>query len=409
MILALLALAHGACTVIDDVEAYLPAGPVAGQTLVLDGDRIAAIGASPAGLVRSGEAVTFKGASCTRIDGAGRPVTPGIIAVDTQLGLVEVSLEEGSRDDNPENDDAIRGALYAADAYDPYSSLIPVQRVEGVTHAIITPSGGGLVSGHAAAVQLSGASQAETVLARQVAVAVGLPSRSRAEGMHQLRELVADVRSVAKDPAAFEGNRRRALSHGLSALDLQGLIPAVRGEVPLLIDAHRSADIEALIRLQSELGLRFVIRGASEGWRVADALASAKIPVLVDPMEDGVEGFDRIGATDANAARLVAAGVPVMFQGEGSHNLRLLRFRAGNAVRGGLDHDAAVRSLTEVPAQVFGLAGHGRLEAGAFADVVLWSGDPLEVTTRAREVWVAGRQLPRESRQTVLRDRYLKR
>ncbi len=406
--LLMIALAHAGCTVLDDVEAFTPEGPRAGHAVVLVDARIAAVGPrdSVGGLARNGETLQYAGQTCTRVDGKGRPVTPGIVAVDNQLGLVEVGAEQGSRNDDPHTSDAVRAALDVADAYDPYSSLIPIQRMEGVTHSVITPVGGGFVRGQGALVRLLGPSQEHTVLQRRVALVVDLPSASRAESIRQLRELVADVRSYAKDPAAFDANRRRELFPGLSALDLQALIPAVRGEQLILVGAERASDIEALIRLQEDLGVRFVLRGAAEGWRVAERIAQAKIPVLVDPMEDGVEDFDRVGARSDNAALLAAAGVEVMFYGDGAHNLRLLRHRAGNAVRAGMDRHQAVLGLTTRPAEVFGLEGIGRLAPGASADVVLWSGDPLEVSTLADGVWIAGLEVPLVSRQTQLRDAY---
>ena len=408
MIALALSLAYGGCVVLDDVEAWLPEGPVAGQAVVIDGARVAAVGPREGigELVRGGASIRYAGQACAVVEGAGRPVTPGIVAVDNQLGLVEIGAEPGSRNDDPHTHDAVRAALDVGDAYDPYSSLIPIQRMEGVTHSVITPVGGGFVRGQAALVRLLGPTQDHTVLQRGVALVVDLPSSSRAESIRQLRELVADVRSYARDPGAYDANRRRALFPGLSALDLEALIPAVRGEQPILVGANRASDLEALIRLQEDLGVRLVIRGAAEGWRVADRLAQAEIPVLVDPLEDGVEGFDRVGARADNAALLAEAGVEVMFHGAGTHNLRLLRHRAGNAVRAGMDKQQAVLGLTARPAAVFGLDGVGRLEAGASADVVLWSGDPLEVSTLADGVWIGGLEVPLVSRQTELRERY---
>jgi len=408
MMLLLATLAHAGCVVLDDVQASLPTGPVEGQTVVLVGSRIAAVGATDAvsGLTRSGDGARYDGQDCTLVEGKGRPLTPGLVMVDNQLGLVEIRAEDGSRNDDPHTRDAVRAALDVGDAYDPHSSVIGVQRMEGVTHSVITPVGGGFVRGQAAAVRLLGHTQEETVLERGVAMVVDLPSGSRAESLRQLRELVADVRSYARDKGAFDANRRRDLFPDLSALDLEALIPAVRGEQPILVGANRASDLEALVRLQEDLGIRLVIRGAAEGWRVAERLAQAEIPVMVDPMMDGVEGFDALGARADNAKLLAEAGVKVMFHGAGTHNLRLQRHKAGNAVRAGMDHELAVKGLTEVPAEVFGLEGIGTIEVGGSADVVLWSGDPLEVSTLADGVWIGGEAVPLVSRQTVLRDRY---
>ncbi len=406
--LLVMSMAYAGCTVLDGVEAHLPDGPVADQAIVLVDTRIAAVGPADAvrGLSRAGDALSYDGVSCTVVKGEGRPVTAGIVVVDNQLGLVEVRAEDGSRNDDPRTKDAVRAALDVADAYDPNSTVIGVQRMEGVTHAVVTPVGGGFVRGQAAAVRLLGTSQEQAVIERGVAMVVDLPSGSGAEAIRQLRELVADVRSYARDPGAFDGNRRRELFPGLSALDLKALVPAVRGEQLILVGADRASDLEALVRLQEDLGVKLVIRGAAEGWRVAERLAQAEIPVLVDPMQDGVEGFDSVAARADNAALLSEAGVEVLFHGVGTHNLRLMRHKAGNAVRAGLDPHEALLGLTERPARLFGLDGVGRIAAGASADVVLWSGDPLEVSTLAQGVWIAGEAVPLVSRQTMLRDRY---
>jgi len=134
--------------------------------------------------------------------------------------------------------------------------------------------------------------------------------------------------------------------------------------------------------------------------------------VLLNPLENLPASFDRIGARLDNAALLHAAGVRIAFtqENDASHNARKIRQLAGNAVAHGLPWDAALAALTANPAEIFGLGmSHGRIEPGLAADLVLWSGDPLEVTSAADQVWIAGRPVDMRSRQTELRDRYLER
>jgi imidazolonepropionase-like amidohydrolase len=155
-----------------------------------------------------------------------------------------------------------------------------------------------------------------------------------------------------------------------------------------------------------------VIAGATEGWRVARELAQAGVPVLLDPLQNLPGSFDTIGARLDNAALLHRAGVRIAFtQSEaGSHNARTIRQAAGNAVAHGLPWDAALAALTANPAEIFGIAAErGRIAVGQVADIVLWSGDPLEVTTVAEDVIIAGRAIEMRSRQTELRERYLPR
>lgn len=417
MILSLiLSAAWAACTVIGGATVHTPSGPMEGASVILDGERVVGVGVGLPGLKlslgrdRQVEGATWEGQPCTFVQGAGHHVTPGVIAVDGSIGLVEVGLEEAANSSDPRTDDAVKAALSTADAYDPRSTVVGVNRVGGVTHAVVMPGGGGLVRGQAALVRLSGASQAETVVDRTVAFRGSIPSGSWAEGLRQLRELVADVQLVARDPAAYRSARVRAMHPDASPLDLEALIPMVRGEVPLVVEANKASDIEALLRTADELGLRLVLIGAAEGWLVADRLAEADVPVVVQSMTRRANGFDRRWGDRTNAAKLIEAGVDVMFVASmTTHNAHLARHHAGNAVREGADPTKAAAALWEVPARVFGLEGHGRLEAGAAADVVLWDGDPLEVGTLARQVWIDGRAIPMESRQTLLRDRYLER
>jgi imidazolonepropionase-like amidohydrolase len=189
-------------------------------------------------------------------------------------------------------------------------------------------------------------------------------------------------------------------------MDLEALQPVLRGEQPLVLTVHRASDIETALRFADEFKLRLILAGASEAWLMREEIAKAKVPVIVDPLEDLPASFDRLRSRSDNAAILSAAGVTVVLSTFSSHNARLLWQRAGNAVRLGMDHDAAIRAVTQAPAEAFGLKGYGRLEPGAIANVVVWSGDPLQIGTRVEHVFVRGREQSLETRQTLLLNRY---
>ena len=178
------------------------------------------------------------------------------------------------------------------------------------------------------------------------------------------------------------------------------------GTIPLVVGADRAADIEALLRLRQAFGIRLVIQGAAEGWLLAKPLAAADVAVIVDPYVYGPGGFGQIQGRADNAALLAEAGVEVILTTQSSHNARNLGQMAGNAVRGGMTDADALASITAIPAKVFGLEGRGVVEVGASADLVLWTGDPLELSSHPVRVWINGRDIVLESRQTQLRDAY---
>lgn len=406
------AVAGATCTVITGVTVHAEDGPVDGRSVVVDGDRVVALGVGMRGLElelddqQQVSGASWKGASCTFVQGAGKQLTAGLFAAPTHLGLVEVSLESGTRDMDPETEDPIRAGLVVADAYDPRSSLIAVNRMEGITTALTVPRGG-FLAGHGAVVSLHGVRQSDAVVDSRAVMVASVPTQSFAEGLRQLRELVSEVKAWARNRRAYD--QGRPFPEGASRVDLDALVPVVQGQVPVLMRAERASRIEALIRLQQETGLELVIAGASEGWMVADALATARIPVIVDPLVYGPGGFSQRAGREDNAALLAAAGVPVILTagfGE-SHNARTLRQVAGNAVRGGMAHADALQAITRSPAVVFGQRNRGYVGVGAVADLALWSGDPLELSTSLERLWVEGQRVELTSRQRALEEKYL--
>jgi imidazolonepropionase-like amidohydrolase len=180
----------------------------------------------------------------------------------------------------------------------------------------------------------------------------------------------------------------------------------IRGEIPLAVQVNRASDILATIRLAEEFKLKLVLLGAAEGWMIADELARKKIPVVVKPLTN-IPSFDALAATLENAARLDAAGVTLVLSSFDTHNARNLRQEAGNAISYGLDRDAALRAVTLNAARTWGIEDRaGSIETGKDADLVIWSGDPFELTTAADHVFIRGHEMPKETRQKALFEKY---
>lgn len=356
-------------------------------------------------------------ADATRVDARGKFLTPGLIDPYSYIGLVEVSLEPVSADNAVAND-RFGASLDAADAINPHSVLIPVNRIEGVTRAIVAPAGtiGGVISGRSAAINLGDAEQ--PVDRRHVAVhavfgeAGAVESgNSRLAALARLREALAEAQDYGQNRQAWERAGRR--DYRLSHYDLEALQPVLRGEMPLVVAAHRASDIRALVELATEFELKLIVAGGAEAWMVAGRLATAGVPVILDPLDNLPSRFESLGATLENAARLHAAGVRFAFSvavtASRSHNARNLSQGAGVAVANGLPWEAGLAALTASTAEIFGLEGIGQLQPGFEADVVIWDGDPLELTSYPDAVYIKGQAVPMVSRHTLLRDRYMER
>ena len=393
------------CSVFPRVTTHGPQGRTMAWSVVVSGDRIVAAEAYPEGLELTETSASWRGEPCRLIAiPGGAELAPGFIEVGSRLGLVEVELESRTRHHDA-GGPPVRASHRVADSYDPFATPIPVARRGGITSAVIEPSGG-LISGQAAWVDLAGSSQAQAVIHPRVAFPASLGSASPGAGLDELRNLFDDGRSFARDRKAFDQNRSRNLR--ADRRDLEALQPVLRGEAPLVIRVDRAAHIEALIRFAEEEDIRIVLRGGSEAWKHASALAEAEIPVILDPTVYGAGSFSQREARPDGAALLAGAGVKVLFYStyHSSHFARNLSQLGGNAVRGGMTHADAMRALTASPAAVFGMEDHGEVRAGAQANLVLWSGDPLELSSRPLLVMIGGDEQSTESRQTLLRERY---
>jgi imidazolonepropionase-like amidohydrolase len=343
------------------------------------------------------------------IAGDGLVVTPGLFDAWGEMGIVEIGAVDGTNDSRAE-DSAYGAALNVADAVNPRSEVIAVNRIEGVTRSVVAPTADGhVIGGQAIVINLGGAGDWLEKSPAALAVQLGergatLAGGSRAAALLELREALMDARDYARNRSAFERGARR--TYARSRLDLEALQPVLAGDIPIVALVHRAADIEALLRLKREFKLRVIVSGGAEAWLVADQLAAESVPVIMDPFVNLPGSFELLRATGENAARLHAAGVSVAFGTNDSHNARNLRQAAGNAVARGLPWDVALAATTVTGARVFGI--DATLEPGKPADLVVWDGDPLELSTYPVAVFIDGESIPLVSRQTELRDRYLR-
>lgn len=377
-------------------------GEVENATILVSGGKITSV--TSGGAVPDGYRV---------IDASGKWVTAGFMASDTTLGLSEVALSGGIVDSSAPREKNLVG-LNVVPAYNPASTFIANTRLEGVTRAMTRMTNtGDLWLGLGAIVKMSDSN----AIARERAFMVldldegsaGEVGGSRAVLWHTLNEKfqsAKDKMDKANGNGNGNGDDEKKDKKRPSPEDV-ALNAVLSGDMPVYAIVNRKSDIEQLIAFQNRFGIRVILAGAAEAWMVADMLAAAGIPVVMDPSANLPGSFDVLGRTSAGAGRLHAAGVKLAFIPPGTPNARLVVQNAGIAVSMGLPWEAAVDALTVNPAEIFGLAdSYGKLAAGMDADVVVWDGDPLELMSSPDAVLIAGEDIPLVSRQTKLRDRY---
>lgn len=350
--------------------------------------------------------------SATVIEANGKFITPGLIDPYSYLGLEEVSLEANTVDKRTNNES--HGAGFdISSAVNPYSTVIMTNRIEGITHAIAAPGvGHSIFAGQGAAIHLGNAKDAETVIKPRAAVFASLTGRaaeksggSRASAMLDLREALLDARAYADNIAGYNQAAMRELSG--SRLDMEALQSVLNGDTPLVLGVSRASEIRQALKLVDDFGLRLVLTGAEEAWMLAGEIAAKDVAVIIDPLANLPSSFESLGARLDNASLLHKAGVTVLIGDGDSHNSRNQKQLAGNAVANGLPASAAFDAISKNVAKVYGLDGLGEINVGQKASLVLWDGDPLEVTTFADRVFIEGQSIVMVSRSTLLRDRYL--
>ena len=347
-------------------------------------------------------------ASASVVEANGKPLSPALFGGITEIGIEEVSGEADTVDSAVKlaNAQPMRPEFDVTLAYNPESVLIPIARIEGLGFTLLgANTGGSFIAGQGGVMRLDGS--ADSIGPRVLFVklgtdVLGLSGTSRAAQWMLLDQMVGEARGrIAADSphALLTPTGRAVLAHYLA------------GNGRIVVSVDRAADIRQLLRWAQRENVRIAIASGAEAWKLAPQLAQARVPVFVDALADLPGDFDQIGATLENAARLHAAGVEVSFAqfGDASHNARKIRQHAGNAVANGLPWEAGLAGLTRIPAQVLGVGDRlGTIAPGKTADLVLWTGDPLDVSSVAQQVWMGGHAMPMRSRQTELRDRYLR-
>ncbi|WP_284124006.1 amidohydrolase family protein [Parerythrobacter aestuarii] len=352
----------------------------------------------------------------TVYDVNGQWVTPGIFMPVTDLGLYDVGAVGES------NDTSARGARFNAaldisTAVNPSSQHMAVGRNAGVTRASVAPNPGSAIFGGQGAMIDTGADPRAVMKPRAFQV-VTLGERGGQIAGGSRAAAFLEFANALREAADYAAGRWSGEDNLLTQADAAALGNVISGEQPLYVRVDRAAHIRSVLGLRSSYPrLKLVLVGVAEGWMVAGEIAAAGVPVIVDPMEDLPVSFEQLGATQSNAGRMAKAGVKVAIGGLGGgtgEQPRNAAQFAGNLVAltkvpgaTGLTWGEALAAITSVPAEISGYGGrYGVLQSGAIADVVIWDGDPLEVSSAVTRVFIDGIEQPQDNHQTGLRDRY---
>lgn len=406
--------------------------PVAGATVVVRGGKVVAAGrgvAVPAGI--------------QAVDGTGKWVTPGVFAAMTSLGLFDAEGVQESNDTAARNS-PFGAALDVTPALNPSSQHVSVARNGGITRASVFGTPANSIFGGQGAVVDLGTDPRMVVRPRAFQFVVlgeygaRIAGGSRVSAHALLRNALREARQYGSDARLTGGGSAAPVQTGddipidprlvdngaaredvlLTRFDAAALVPVVNGTQPLYVGVERASDIRAVLALRSEFPrIKLVLVGVSEGWLAAQDIAAAGVPVIADPIDDLPSSFEQLAATQSNVGRMVAAGVKVALGGlagtTGDQPRNLTQF-AGNLVAltrvpraSGLTWGQAFAAISSIPAEIAGMGGRaGVLAAGAAGDLVIWDGDPLEVSSAAERVFIDGVEQPRADHQTRLRDRY---
>jgi len=395
--------------VIRNVTIVPVTGPqIANGTLIMSNGVITAIGGPEIPLPTTGLV----------INGGGQFAYPGMIDSGTSIGLVEMDSVAGTVDTTELGD--LNANAQAAVALNPHSELIPVTRVNGVTNVVTVPEGG-IISGQSALIQLSGWTPQEMVVKAPLAMHIRFPrlrgaplvdvpqdeeaekelKKSYTRELDKLRDTFRDAQAYARAMNAKGKRFDRDLI-------LEALVPVVDGRLPVIVHANQERDIRAAIEFADEFKLKMILAGAQDVARVIPELKSRNIPVLLGPIlalpqrED-----DPYDLLFTNAKTLNDAGIRFAIQTTEAHNTRNLPYHAGSCSAFGLPKDVALKAVTIYPAEIFGVADKlGSLEVGKVANVILTDGDPLELRTNVKRVFIAGEEISMDSRHTQLYNKF---
>jgi imidazolonepropionase-like amidohydrolase len=412
--------------------------PISGGTVVVRNGRVVAAGPSVA--IPSGAEV---------VDANGKWVTPGIVAGFSRLGLAEVDLGADGSDDTETDGSPFSAAIDVTPGINPKASTIAVSRANGVTRAVVAPVAGRSIFGGQGAIIDTGDDMDPILRPRAFQFVelgesgAGKAGGSRSSSFALFRNALREARDLAglrqqslsgraevdpqtadvpyeerPDPNLLSRDARRSEDVLLTRFDAAALVPVVRGRQLLLVHVERAIDILNVLDLRREFpNLRIALVGVTEGWTVADKIAASGVWVIASALNDLPASFEMLAATQSNIGRMKAAGVKVamgMIDDNDTRYVRDQRQYAGNLVAlgkvpgaSGVSWGEAFALISSRPAEAIGLGGEiGSLSAGRRGDVVIWSGDPLELSSAPEAVWIDGERQPLENHQTKLRDRY---
>ncbi|WP_435419033.1 amidohydrolase family protein [Parerythrobacter aurantius] len=379
--------------------------PIEGGTVVVSGGSVIYAGVAGGAPTRG-----------TVVDAGGQWVTPGIFMPVTDLGLYDVGGVDETNDTSA-GKSRFNAALDASTAVNYASQHIAVSRNAGITRASIVTTPSGAIFGGQGAVIDTGADASPIVKPRAFQVVILGERGGEIAGGSRVAAYV-ELANAMREAADYAAGRWSGDGNLLTRADAAALVPVVNGSQPLYVRVERAADIRAVLGLrQTYPALKLVLLGVGEGWMVARDIAAAGVPVIADPLENLPDSFEQLGVTQSNVGRMVAAGVKVALGGlSGGTNEQPGNARqfAGNIVglsnipgAAGLSWGQAFAAISSVPAEISGFGGKlGVLRPGAAGDVVIWDGDPLEVSSGVVRVFIDGVEQSLDSHQTRLRDRY---
>jgi imidazolonepropionase-like amidohydrolase len=407
-------------------------GTIENGVVVMQSGRITAVGAASSVSIPADAQI---------VDATGMTVYPGLIDSETQLGLTEISAENMTND-LVEMSDEIMPHMHVYDAFHAESALIPVARLNGITNAIVAPESGDTLPGQDSFIQLDGASSAQMILIRDIAMPLNFTGdQRRNKGGFDKRKfpstrmgLIAQLRQAFQDALDYQakwadyerkktdaaqsqtaqGSAKNKEKKGEPLapkhdLKLEALLPYLNGKKTVVLAAESPSDLETAVSLAHDFKLKFVLNHISYSQPVLDYVASLKVPVIVGPIYEAPKENERYDRVYSLPAQLYRRGVKIVFASYSAHNVRNLPDQAGFATAFGLPYDEALKAITINAAEIWGVADRlGSLDVGKTANVVMANGDPLDVKTDVKQVYIEGRSIPMTSRQTVLRDMYSK-
>jgi len=395
-------------------------GTIDNGVLIIENGKIAAVGAASSVKVPSNAQV---------IDAKGMTVYPGLIDSETHLGLTEIEADKMTND-LVETSDEIMPHMHVSDAFHAETVLIPVTRYNGITNAIVAPESRDTLPGQDSFIQLAGADATQMLLIRDIAMPLNFTGSQRrnesfanAQYPQTRMGMAAQMRQAFTDAQGYaakwdEYNKKKASTKAGETppsppsrdLKLEALLPYLEGKKPVIVKAETANDVETAYALAQEFKLRVILNGLTQAQSIYEKIAQWKVPVILGSIYDEPKEWERYDTVYKMPGELSKRGVKIAFASFDAHQVRNLPYAAGFAVAFGLPYDEAMKALTLYPAQIWGVDDQlGSLDVGKTANVVIANGDPLDVKTDVKYVFIQGKSIPMVNRQTELRDRYMNR